>query len=58
MTTCFCPDCDAEMSVEIDDCSFDHEFGVERVYDWYCCGCNRLLRTTKSKPKPEFEEPD
>lgn len=58
MPTLFCPDCNADMSVEIDDQSFDHEFGVERLFDWYCSGCNRLLHTSRSKPKPDFEEPD
>jgi len=57
MTTLFCPDCNDEVPVIIDDCSFDHEFGVEWIFDYHCAECERLLHTRRSKPKPEFNEP-
>lgn len=53
----FCPDCKSEVEAYVEDCSFDHEFGVERIYDYYCVGCNHLLHTHHGRMKPEIEEP-
>lgn len=55
--TFFCPDCDDYMDVTEEDNSFDHEFGVERIYDYYCVGCKSLLHTLRTRPRKEVEEP-
>ena len=53
----FCPDCDDEVETEVDDCSFDHEFGTRWLIDYYCTQCHRLLLTEHSRPRKEVEEP-
>lgn len=55
--TIFCPDCNDFMDVTEEDNSFDHEFGVDRIYDYYCVGCKSLLHTHHGRMKPEVEEP-
>jgi hypothetical protein len=47
----YCPDCLLEVTPEIIDNSFDHEFGTEVFIDSHCPECLQILHTSNVKPK-------
>jgi len=48
-----CPHCRNEVEPIVEDNSFDHEFGTERVIDCSCPECGKSL----PEPEPDFDEP-
>jgi hypothetical protein len=53
----YCPDCGDTVPVEVEDNSFDHEFGTEWIFDYHCHKCKRLLHTRRERPT-RVVEPD
>lgn len=47
----FCPDCNEETHTLCENNSFDHEFGTEHIYDFYCLICGNLLKTVRAPIK-------
>lgn len=41
--TSYCPVCEEQVRVDIEDGSFDHEFGTEHVYGFSCSKCHEDL---------------
>lgn len=54
----FCPDCKDLVDTEVEDNSFDHEFGVEWIFDYTCRQCGALLKTERTRPTKRNCEPD
>ena len=58
MKQLYCPDCKDWVDTFCEDNSFDHEFGVEWLFDYKCDQCSALLKTEKKRPDRRDCEPE
>lgn len=52
-TLVWCQHCQEDVEPVIEDNSFDHEFGTERLIDCTCPQCGHSV----PEPEPDFDEP-
>lgn len=58
MKLLYCPDCKDLVETEMENNSFDHEFGTEWLFDYKCGQCGSLLKTEHSRFKRSSCEPE